>query len=245
MLHGVVLQSPDVWSSHLSSSRAGSVRTGCWPPIEHERVARGWLALGGAAGQRVAAVSVSWFATTRAASGQDGLGGAPVSPIDPRQDLRDSVSLRQEDCRLGMGYTSTEAGAVVAGIGGPEYQLKPDRNGATHRHHPIELRVPPAPRSPPGRVARSMSGAPISCSATGTIRSATEAALSGMAGSTMGDVADFERRPLPRRLAELETSSSSTPRTSRRPRWSAPARSPSTVREASVSPSTAPSPVTQ
>ena len=66
-----------------------------------------------------------------------------------------------------MGYTSTEAGAVVAGIGGPEYLLHPTATGRPTVTTTIELRDPRAEPSLRASWARSMSAAPISCSATG------------------------------------------------------------------------------
>jgi acyl-CoA synthetase (AMP-forming)/AMP-acid ligase II len=66
-----------------------------------------------------------------------GIGGATVSPA-VQQRLREAFPLAAG--MLGMGYTSTEGGAVVASIGGPEYIANPTSTGRITITTEVELR---------------------------------------------------------------------------------------------------------
>jgi acyl-CoA synthetase (AMP-forming)/AMP-acid ligase II len=65
-----------------------------------------------------------------------GLGGAPVSPAVQRRLRAAFPSARA----LGMGYTSTEGGAVIARISGQEYAANPTATGRTTPTTTLELR---------------------------------------------------------------------------------------------------------
>ena len=101
--------------------------------IERERVTS-WSALG-SAGPRVAGCPALGQYDTSSVR-YLGLGGAPVSPAVQRRLRAAFPSARA----LGMGYTSTEGGAVIARISGAEYAAKPTATGRSTSTTRLELR---------------------------------------------------------------------------------------------------------
>jgi acyl-CoA synthetase (AMP-forming)/AMP-acid ligase II len=102
--------------------------------IQSERVTM-WSALGSAATRVCASDAVGRFDTSSLR--RLGVGGAPVSPAVQAALRRAFPSAATS---LGMGYTSTEAGAVVAGIGGPEYLRHPTSTGRVTLTTSLEVR---------------------------------------------------------------------------------------------------------
>lgn len=175
MLHGVVLQA-------VVSGSAFVLLPGAFDPervlatIEREKITR-WLALG-SAGPRVAASDALGRYDTSSVR-LLGVGGAPVSPA-VQLELRAAFPTAENS--LGMGYTSTEAGAVVAGIGGPEYVLHPTATGRATVTTEIELREG-------GRVHVH---SPYLMLGYWNDQAATDAVLVGDGWLDMGDVGRFE-----------------------------------------------------
>jgi acyl-CoA synthetase (AMP-forming)/AMP-acid ligase II len=104
--------------------------------IEREQVTL-WSALGSAAPRVCASPALGRYDTSSVR--RLGIGGAPVSPAVQRQ-LREAFPSAARS--LGMGYTSTEGGAVVANIGGPEYLANPTSTGRATVTTEIEIRDP-------------------------------------------------------------------------------------------------------
>ncbi|MBL7498701.1 acyl--CoA ligase [Frankia sp. CNm7] len=102
--------------------------------IENERVT-GWSALGSAA-QRVATCDALGRYDTSSVQ-YLGLGGAPASPT-VQELLRKAFPTASNT--LGMGYSSTEAGAVIASINGAEYLAHPTSTGRIMATIEVELR---------------------------------------------------------------------------------------------------------
>ncbi|ONH58870.1 hypothetical protein CcI49_19290 [Frankia sp. CcI49] len=102
--------------------------------IERERVT-GWSALGSAALRVATCEALGRYDTSSVA--YLGVGGAPVSPA-VQELLR--AAFPSAARRLGMGYSSTEAGAVIANIGGAEYLAHPTATGRPTVTVEIELR---------------------------------------------------------------------------------------------------------
>jgi acyl-CoA synthetase (AMP-forming)/AMP-acid ligase II len=101
--------------------------------IERERVTM-WSALG-SAGPRIAQCPALGRYDTSSVS-YLGIGGAPVSPSVQRR-LRESFPSARA---LGMGYTSTEGGAVIARIAGPEFIANPTATGRVSPMTELEIR---------------------------------------------------------------------------------------------------------
>jgi acyl-CoA synthetase (AMP-forming)/AMP-acid ligase II len=185
MLHGVVLQA-------ITSGSSFVLLPGRFDPdrvlatIEHKHVTR-WLALG-SAGPRVAG-SPSAVRYDTSSLRLLGLGGAPVSP-STQQALRDAFPSAKD--AIGMGYTSTEAGAVVAGIGGPEYQLHPTATGRTTITTTIELLDTSGRVVAEGELGEVHVRSPYLMLGYWNDPSATAAALTSDGWLAMGDVAHFE-----------------------------------------------------
>ena len=185
MLHGVVLQAIATGSSFV-------LLPGKFDPdrvlaaIERERVTR-WLALG-SAGPRVAE-SPSAVHYDTSSLRLLGVGGAPVSPAT-QQALRDAFPSAKD--AIGMGYTSTEAGAVVAGIGGPEYLLHPTATGRPTVTTTIELRDPSGRRVADGEPGEVHVRSPYLMLGYWNDSPATAAALPHDGWLAMGDIARFE-----------------------------------------------------
>ena len=102
--------------------------------IESERVTV-WMAVGSAGPQVCASSALGRYDTSSIR--YVGVGGAPVSPA-VQQGLRDAFPSAAQS--LGMGYTSTEAGAVVANISGPEFAAHPTSTGRVTTTTAVELR---------------------------------------------------------------------------------------------------------
>jgi acyl-CoA synthetase (AMP-forming)/AMP-acid ligase II len=101
--------------------------------IERERVTS-WAALGSAAPRIAECPALGTYDTSSVR--YLGVGGAPVSPAVQRRLRASFPSARA----LGMGYTSTEGGAVIARIGGPEYAANPTATGRVTPTTQLEIR---------------------------------------------------------------------------------------------------------
>ena len=101
--------------------------------IERERVTS-WPALGSAAPRVAGFPALGRYDTSSVR--YLGVGGAPVSPAVQRRLRAAFPSARS----LGMGYTSTEGGAVIARISGPEYAANPTATGRITPTTQVELR---------------------------------------------------------------------------------------------------------
>jgi acyl-CoA synthetase (AMP-forming)/AMP-acid ligase II len=104
--------------------------------IERERVTR-WLALGSAGPRVCASPALGRYDTSSVR--YLGVGGAPVSPA-VQDALRDAFPSTNRG--MGMGYSSTEGGAVIASIGGPEFLANPTSTGRATLTTQIEIRDP-------------------------------------------------------------------------------------------------------
>jgi acyl-CoA synthetase (AMP-forming)/AMP-acid ligase II len=102
--------------------------------IERERVTN-WQPLGSAGPRLASSPTVGSFDTT--SMRQIGFGGAPVSPA-VQQSLRRAFPTAARS--LGLGYGSTEAGAVVANIADPEFLAHPTSTGRPTITTQVELR---------------------------------------------------------------------------------------------------------
>jgi acyl-CoA synthetase (AMP-forming)/AMP-acid ligase II len=103
--------------------------------IDKERVTI-WAALGSAATRVATCPTFSKYDVSSIR--RLGVGGATVSPA-VQQRLREAFS-GAAGAMLGMGYTSTEGGAVIAAIGGPEYVANPTSTGRVTITTQVELR---------------------------------------------------------------------------------------------------------
>jgi long-chain acyl-CoA synthetase len=112
--------------------------------IEHERVTL-WMALGSAAPRVSASPALARYDTSSVR--YVGIGGAPVSPA-VQQAIRDAFPAAAP--RLGMGYTSTEAGSMIANIADPEYSAFPTSTGSVAATVEVELRDELGKRVPDG-----------------------------------------------------------------------------------------------
>jgi long-chain acyl-CoA synthetase len=112
--------------------------------IERERVTM-WSALGSAATRVCGSDARGRYDTS--SMRRLGVGGAPVSPYVQKKMRETFPSASQS---LGMGYTSTEGGAVVANIGGPEYVAHPTSTGRVTLTTALEIRDPDGHPVPPG-----------------------------------------------------------------------------------------------
>jgi acyl-CoA synthetase (AMP-forming)/AMP-acid ligase II len=101
--------------------------------IEKEKVTM-WSALGSAAPRVASSPALGAYDTSSVRS--LGVGGAPVSPA-VQQRLREAFP---SALSLGMGYSSTEGGAVIARIGGAEYAAHPTSTGRVTPTVRVELR---------------------------------------------------------------------------------------------------------
>jgi acyl-CoA synthetase (AMP-forming)/AMP-acid ligase II len=154
--------------------------------IERERVTQ-WAALGSAA-PRVAA--------SRAVGRHDtsslrvlGVGGAPVSPAVQSALRRTFPSAA---ATMGMGYTSTEGGAVVASIGGPEFLAHPTSTGRITVTTRVELRDPDGKPVAEGEAGEVHVRSPYLMSGYWNDPAASQAVLKDGGWLAMGDIARFE-----------------------------------------------------
>jgi len=116
--------------------------------IEKERVTS-WSALGSAAPRVAGCPALGQYDTSSVR--YLGVGGAPVSPAVQRR-LREAFPSARA---LGMGYTSTEGGAVIARISGPEYVANPTATGRVTPTTCLQIRDPlgrPVPDGEHGEV---------------------------------------------------------------------------------------------
>jgi long-chain acyl-CoA synthetase len=102
--------------------------------IDRERVTM-WMALGSAAPRVSASPAVGRYDTSSLR--YVAIGGATVSPA-VQQGLRETFPSASSS--VGMAYTSTEAGAVVASIRDPEFSAHPTSTGRITTTVAVELR---------------------------------------------------------------------------------------------------------
>lgn len=155
--------------------------------IERERVTL-WMALGSAA-PRVAACP-RLTRTDTSSLRQVGVGGAPVSPA-VQEGLRAAFPTAART--LGMGYTSTEAGAVVASIGGPEFEQHPTSTGRPTITTEVELRDASGKAVPEGEEGEVHVRSPYVMLGYWNDPEATAAVVGADGWLAMGDVARFEQ----------------------------------------------------
>jgi acyl-CoA synthetase (AMP-forming)/AMP-acid ligase II len=154
--------------------------------IERERVNQ-WSALGSAA-TRV--VTSPGFRTRDTSSlRQLGIGGAPVSPA-VQTALREAFPSAR--CSIGMGYTSTEGGAVVASIGGEELVKHPTSTGRITLTVEVELRDDEGKRVADGEPGEVHVRSPYIMLGYWNDPEASAKALKPGGWLAMGDIARFE-----------------------------------------------------
>lgn len=154
--------------------------------IERERVTL-WMALGSAAPRVATHPRLADYDTSSLR--QVGIGGAPVSPT-VQESLR--VAFPSTNRLLGMGYTSTEAGAVIASIGGPEFERHPTSTGRISVTVEVELRDENDRPVAPGEEGEVHVRSPYVLLGYWNDPKATAAALKPGGWLAMGDVARFE-----------------------------------------------------
>jgi acyl-CoA synthetase (AMP-forming)/AMP-acid ligase II len=154
--------------------------------IERERVTL-WMALGSAAPRETSSPALRDYDTSSLR--QVGIGGAPVSPT-VQEGLR--LAFPSLSRLLGMGYTSTEAGAVIASIGGPEFERHPTSTGRVSLTVEVELRDPKGRPVEPGEEGEVHVRSPYRMLGYWNDRRATDAVLLPGGWLAMGDVARFE-----------------------------------------------------
>lgn len=154
--------------------------------IERERVTL-WMALGSAAPRVAACPTLRDYDTSSLR--QVGIGGAPVSGA-VQEALR--TAFPSTGRLLGMGYTSTEAGAVIASIGGPEFERHPTSTGRVSLTVEVELRDAAGHPVGPGEEGEVHVRSPYVMLGYWNDPKATAAALLPGGWLAMGDVARFE-----------------------------------------------------
>jgi acyl-CoA synthetase (AMP-forming)/AMP-acid ligase II len=154
--------------------------------IERERVTL-WMALGSAAPRVATSPALRRYDTSSLR--QVGIGGAPVSP-SVQEALR--VAFPSISRLLGMGYTSTEAGAVIASIGGPEFEQHPTSTGRVSLTVEVELRDPSGKPVADGQEGEVHVRSPYLMLGYWNDPKATAAALGPDGWLAMGDIARFE-----------------------------------------------------
>jgi acyl-CoA synthetase (AMP-forming)/AMP-acid ligase II len=154
--------------------------------IQEERVTL-WSALGSAATRVCASDGVGRYDT--GSLRRLAVGGAPVSPAVQSALRRAFPSAAGS---LGMGYTSTEAGAVVAGIGGPEYLDHPTSTGRVTVTTALEIRDPDGRLVPDGAEGEIHVRSPYTMLGYWNDPDASAAVLKGGGWLGMGDVGRME-----------------------------------------------------
>ncbi len=185
MLNGVVLQAIVTGTSFV-------LLPGRFDPqsvlatIERERVTR-WLALGSSGPRVVASPALGSYDTSSVR--YLGVGGAPVSPA-VQNALREAFpSTRQA---MGMGYTSTEGGAVIASIGGPEFLANPTSTGRITVTTEVELRDPEGHAVPDGQYGEVHVRSAYLMLGYWNDPEASAAVLKDAGWLAMGDIARFQ-----------------------------------------------------
>jgi len=154
--------------------------------IEREQVTL-WMALGSAAPRVATCPALRDYDTSSLR--QVGIGGAPVSPT-VQESLRNAFPSTGR--LLGMGYTSTEAGAVIASIGGPEFERHPTSTGRVSTTVEVELRDASGHPVAPGEEGEVHVRSPYVMLGYWNDTKATAAALRPDGWLAMGDIARFE-----------------------------------------------------
>jgi len=154
--------------------------------IERERVTL-WMALGSAAPRTAASPALAAHDTSSLR--QLGIGGAPVSPTVQAALRRAFPSAART---IGMGYTSTEAGAVVASIGGLELEQFPTSTGRLSFTVEVELRDESGRRVADGDEGEVHVRSPYVMLGYWNDRKSSDAVLKPGGWLAMGDVARFE-----------------------------------------------------
>lgn len=158
--------------------------------IERERVTL-WMALGSAAPRVATFARLSEYDTSSLR--QLGIGGAPVSPA-VQSALR--AAFPSAAHAVGMGYTSTEAGAVIASIGGPEFARHPTSTGRITLTTEVELRDAQGRPVEPGSEGEVHVRSPYVMLGYWNDPEATARALKPGGWLALGDVARFEEELL-------------------------------------------------
>jgi len=182
MLHGTVLLAA-VKGSALVLLRGRFDPERVLQTIERERVTL-WSALGSAAPRVSAAAAAGSYDT--GSLRYLGIGGAPVSPA-VQEGLRQAFPSTAQS--IGMGYTSTEAGAVVASIAGAELIAHPTSTGRTTMTVEVELRDPEGRRVPEGEAGEVHVRSPYLMLGYWNDPAASAAVLKEGGWLAMGDVA--------------------------------------------------------
>jgi long-chain acyl-CoA synthetase len=154
--------------------------------IERERVTL-WMALGSAAPRVAGCPALRDYDTSSLR--QVGIGGAPVSPT-VQESLR--TAFPSTGRLLGMGYTSTEGGAVIASIGGPEFERHPTSTGRVSLTVEVELRDATGNPVAAGEEGEVHVRSPYVMLGYWSDAKATASALLPGGWLAMGDVARFE-----------------------------------------------------
>jgi long-chain acyl-CoA synthetase len=155
--------------------------------IERERVTR-WLALGSAGPRVASSPAVGRYDTSSVR--YLGVGGAPVSPAV--QDALRAAFPSTNRMGMGMGYTSTEAGAVIASIGGAEFLAHPTSTGRINVTTEVELRDADGNAVPHGEYGEVHVRSPYLMLGYWGDPDATAAVLRPGGWLAMGDVARFD-----------------------------------------------------
>jgi len=150
--------------------------------IERERVTS-WSALGSAGPRVASSPAIGRYDT--ASVYRIGVGGAPVSPA-VQQGLRAAFPSARA---LGMGYTSTEGGAVIARIGGPEYAAHPTATGRVTPTTQVEIRNGAGEPVPEGEDGEVHVRSPYIMLGYWNDPEASAAVLKGDGWLAMGDIA--------------------------------------------------------
>ncbi|MFD7131129.1 class I adenylate-forming enzyme family protein [Streptomyces sp. NPDC059894] len=184
MLQGVML---------LAFARGGSVvlLPGRFDPervlraIEREKITH-WSALGSAAPRTALSPALDRYDTSSIRV--LGLGGAPVSPTVQQSFL----SAFPSALTLGMGYSSTEGGSVIAAIDGADFAARPASTGRASKTVEIELRDPDGYRVPDGDYGEVHIRSPYLMTGYWNDPEATTAVLKDGGWLALGDVARME-----------------------------------------------------
>ena len=168
-----------------------------------------------------------------------GVGGATVSPT-VQQNLREAFPSTSGS--LGMGYTSTEAAAVVANIGGPDFQSRPTSTGRVTPTTEIELRDEQGRPVGDGELGEVHVRSPYLMLGYWRDAEATATALKPGGWLAMGDMARLVDGWLYIDARRPGHDPGERRRTSRRPRSSTASTSTPTWWRPRCSPSTTPSP---